>query len=375
MNTFAGHWITLFGPMDLQQSASAIRGAYWYQGVPGRIEGEMRGSRFVFRYQDPTGGGEGWFELCTYGEFRGEYRLDGTDYWVAWPGHREWDGIWETSFGRMRLVQEEGRVHGTYSGVGSGKIDAGLDGNRLNFRYVEPKIQGEGWFELAENASSFQGAWRPDGAPAWGEWTGSRVFPRPGLIWLVVIEAHWQHSLADVEYSYGEMLKAFFARLPHVAVRQRMFNDEASLLHWCRELKYLAEPAVVLISSHGTQEGVGVQGQMIDPKRIVDSLRDLNNIHLLHFGTCLVLKEENAGDFARRIGKPAPFPISGYATTVDWGGSAVLEFSYLDMIFTKRLPPEQAAELVPKLVAYSGANAPAGSPYPAAGFRFIKPAM
>jgi hypothetical protein len=374
MTTFAGRWITSFGPMELQQDGSAVHGAYRYQGVPGRIEGEMRGERFVFRYEDPTGAGEGWFELVTPNQFRGEYRLDGSDHWGGWLGDREgnglWQGLWDTSFGRLRLVQEEGRVSGAYSGASSGRIEGRPDGRRLVFRYFEPKVQGEGWFELAENRPIFHGAWRPDGAPAWGTWDGQRVFPRPGLTWLVVIEAHWQHSLADAEYSYGDMLKAFFARLPQVAVRQRIFNDEASMLHWCSELSYVAEPAIVLISSHGTHEGVGVQGQTIDPKLIVDSLRDGSNIQLLHFGACLVLKEENAGDFTRRIGKPAPFPISGYTTSVNWGGSAVLEFSYFDMILAKGMSPEQAAALLPTLIAYSGDVAP-DSPYGAAGFRFV----
>src|SRR5207253_54058 len=80
-------------------------------------------------------------------------------------------------------------------------------------------------------------------------------------------------------------------------------------------------------------------------------------VHLLHFATCLVLKEENAGDFARRVGA-VPYPISGYTTSIDWGGSAVLEFSYFDMILGKGIPPAEAAERLPKVVAYAGERAP-----------------
>lgn len=374
MTTFTGRWITTFGPMELRQEAHHIKGTYWLQGVPSAIDGALKNNRFVFTYRDPSGAGEGWFELPRYGQLRGQYRLDGTDRWGDWSGNREWDGIWDTSFGRVSLIQEESRILGFYEGAGPSRIEGRLDGKRFVFRYLEPSAQGDGWFELNGDATAFDGSWRPDGAAAWQPWQGRRVFARPGLTWLVVLEAHWQRSLGDAEYSYGMMLKEFFARLPHVAVRQRYFNDESSLTRWLRDLSYVPEPAIVLISSHGTEGGVAVQGRTIDPKLVVDSLKNAGAIQLLHFATCLVLKEENDGDFLRRIG-PVPYPISGYTTSIDWGGSAVLEFSYFDMILSKGLAPEDAASRLPTVVAYSGSAAPGESPYPAAGFRFFKPGL
>ena len=371
MTTYAGRWITTYGPMELHQDGSAIRGTYWFQGIACAIEGKVQNGRFTFRYKDPSGAGQGWFESPSYGQIRGQYFLDGTKHWADWTGHREWDGIWDTSFGRVRLVQEEGRIHGCYESVGPARIEGRLDGKRFVFRYFEPKVQGDGWFELTADGSAFDGSWRPDGATAWGAWQGQRVFARPGLTWLVVIEAHWQRSLADGEYSYGMMLKEFFARLPHIAVRHRFFNDESSMERWCRELTYVPEPAIVLISSHGLSEGVTVNGQTIDTKRVVNSLQHAGNIKLLHFAACLMLKEETAGDFARRLGQEVPYPISGYTTSIDWGGSAVLEFGYLDMILGKGMPPQEAARLLPTLIKFAADKAPAESPYAAVGFRFF----
>ena len=373
MTDFSGRWITTFGPIELHQDGRTIRGTYSYQNVDYPIQGKLEGERFVFRYQDATGAGDGWFELVGFGQFRGEYRLDGAERWLPWTGHREWDGIWETSFGRMRLVQEATRIHGSYSGPTTGTIEGRIDGSRFVFRYAEPTVKGEGWFELSRDAQVFQGAWHPEGAAGWGEWGGRRVHPTPGLTWLMVIEAPWQRSFADCEYSYGNMLKEFFARLPNVAVRHRFFNDETSMARWCQEVIYCPEPVIVLISSHGTQDGVAVNGKIIDAKLVVDTLRDANSVLLLHFAACLVLKEDHAGDFARRIERPAPFPISGYTQSVDWGASAVLEFSYFDMILGRGMAPEQAAERLPKLIAYATDRAPAESPYAAMGFRFVKP--
>jgi hypothetical protein len=372
MGDFAGRWITTWGPMDLTQDGDGVRGTYLYQGQPCDVDGKMEGARLVFRYQDSSGAGDGWFELISHGQFRGQYRLDGTEHWLPWTGQRGWDAIWDTSFGRMRLIQEQGRVHGFYDGAVPGTIEGKVENHRLVFRYQEPTIGGRGWFELSDDELRFHGEWQPDGSDKPGQWTGQRVLARVGVTWLVVIEAHWQHSLADRDFSYGGMLKEIFARLPNVAVRQRFFNDEASLARWCREVVYFPEPAVVLIASHGTPEGVTVHGRTINTRFVIDSLRHAQNVQLLHFSTCLVMKEDNAGDFAKRIEVGAPFPISGYTTAVDWGGSAVVEFSYLDLILGKHKSPEQAAALLPKLVAYAGDEAPEGCPYSPAGFRFFK---
>jgi len=116
-----------------------------------------------------------------------------------------------------------------------------------------------------------------------------------------------------------------------------------------------------VIASHGVAEGLSVRGKLIDTKSIFESLRHAASLKLLHFSSCLV-----------GLGKErAPFPVSGYTTSVDWGASALLEFTYLDLILNRGFAPAQAAETLPKLVRFAGDHAPAESPYPAAGFRFF----
>jgi hypothetical protein len=372
MNTFAGRWMTTFGPMELTQDDDAVHGTYWSQGVPCKVEGRLEGERLVFHYQEPAESGEGWFDLRRYGHFAGKWHAKGSDREHDWQGNRAWDGVWETSFGRLRLVEEFDRVVGFYEGAGPARIDGRIEDGRLVFRYEEPQARGEGSFEMAEDGQSFAGQWRSQTMQAWSSWNGRRVRATPGRMWLMIIEAHWQRSVAEGEYSFGGMLREFFARIPEIAVRQRYFNDEASLERWCRELLYFPEPAVVLVSSHGSPQGVRVHGQTIDTSRVIDSLRYADNIQLLHFSSCLVLHEEQQGDFARRVANGAPFPVSGYTTSVDWGGSAIIEFTYLDLILNKALPPETAAALLPKLVTYAGDRAVSDSPYAAAGFRFFR---
>ena len=79
-----------------------------------------------------------------------------------------------------------------------------------------------------------------------------------------------------------------------------------------------------------------------------------------------------AQDASNILGRLA-FPVSGYTTSVDWGGSALIEFTYLDMILAQHLTPAQAAEQLPRLLTFAGDESPSGSPYAAAGFRFFMP--
>jgi hypothetical protein len=370
VSDFTGRWFTTFGPMDLAQEGENVRGTY---GQGNTIRGTADGGRLTFRYEEPGESGQGWFGLPRHGKFAGEYLSDGVVEARAWEGVRGFDGIWDTSFGRMRLIQEEDRVFGFYEGVGPATVEGTLTDGRLVFTYQEPAARGQGWFDLADDGRDFGGRWQQEGTEAWHPWVGRRVLAAPGQIWLVVLEAHWQRSLADNEYAFGHMLREFFARLQHVKVRQRFFHDEASLQHWCRELLYLPEPAVLMIASHGSPEGLSVHGKTINTDKVVDCLRYADNLRLLHFSSCLVMQDGAGGAvLGSALGK-AFFPISGYTTSVDWGGSALIEFTYLDMILAKGLTPARAAEELPRLLIFAGDDVEPGAAYPAAGFRYFAP--
>ena len=71
--------------------------------------------------------------------------------------------------------------------------------------------------------------------------------------------------------------------------------------------------------------------------------------------------------------KHAAFPISGYTTSVDWAGSAILEFTYFDMILSRGMAPADAAEQVRKLIAFAGHKNIDGAAIPAAGFKLLLP--
>src|SRR5262249_29118290 len=117
MPDFAGRWLTSFGLMDLAQEGGRVVGTYG-PDQECRLAGDVEGDLLRFRYEEPREAGEGWFALPRVGKFAGRYRPDGDTSEGAWVGHRAFDGIFESTFGRLRLVQEAGRVVGYYEGPG-----------------------------------------------------------------------------------------------------------------------------------------------------------------------------------------------------------------------------------------------------------------
>ena len=262
-------------------------------------------------------------------------------------------------------MHEADRVHGCYEATGQSRIDGASREGRYEFHSSDAAASGKGWFQLSGDGGSFDGQWRACEGGEWMPWTGYRLAAEPGITWLVVLEAHWQRGLGENDYSYGNMLREVFARLPGVRVRQRFFHDAQSLGHWCRDLMYLAEPAIVMIASHGAANGLSVNGQTINTAEILANLRHAENLKLLHFSSCLVgLDDEQS------MSKQT-FPVSGYATSIDWGASAILELTYLDLILNRRMDPADAAASLPAALSFSGDSVSDNSPYRAAGFRFF----
>jgi hypothetical protein len=371
--SFAGRWATSFGPMTLQQDGGRVTGTYGRGGTENTIEGTVAAGRLTFRYKEANEEGTGSFTLRRSGSFGGEYLVERSGEYLVersarpqpWQGWRDFDGLWDTSLGRLRLVQDAGRVWGSSEWDATARLGGDIEeSRRLPFRLEALKLQGRGIIELDPPGYALSGEWVEDGQPA-RPLDGQRAMPRPGLTWLVVLEAHWQRALDDNEFAFGQMLHELFARVPRAQVRHRFYHDEGSLLHWCRQLLYLPEPAVLVITGHGETSGLTVGGKIVALTGIIDSLRLADGLRLLHFSSCLV--GQDAGQALRE----APFPVSGYTTTVDWAQSALTEFIYLDMILEKGLAPAEAARQLLQLVRFAGSEDLPGSPYRPAGFCFV----
>lgn len=371
---FAGPWDTDYGPMTLRQRGDAVDGTYVGPEGTCHIQGRLAGRTLNATYQEPRARGEAVFELSADGKrLAGRWREEGTRSWSKWDGRRpappaRADGLWDSSFGRLRLVQSGEQVDGVYSFSEQSWLKGKLEGRRLSFRYKDRDGAGEGRFDFAADWRSFSGSWRKDGVQAWQEWVGTRVEPLPGRKWLVVVEQRWEEGLAQQEYSYGEMLRAYFARLPHVKVRHRFFTDEASLAKWAREASFLAEPTAFVVSTHGLPTGIEAGERIVSQQSVVRHLRHARNVTLLHLDACLAMKDPDPAELAK-----AAFPVSGYATSVDWGASAVADFMYLEMVLAKNMAPEDAMRSLYALMPFSGSRQVPGAPFPSLGMRVFAP--
>ena len=367
---FTGHWFTTIGVMDLEQEGADVHGVYRWGGNECAIAGRVKSGKLTFTYTEPKARGEGWFTLVRRGKFSGQWRTKGDNVWRPWVGERGFDGLWDTSFGMLRLIDEGPHLSGCYEGVGAATVEGRIDDGQFVLRYEEPNAAGDARFTLSDDGRSFEGQWKQDGAAVWQPWNGRRLSQTPGQMWLVVIEAHWQRHLMDKEYSFGDMLKEFFARIPGVQFSHRFFSNEDGLRLWCRDLMYIPDPVVVLISSHATTAGIAVRGQTINPQALAETLRMADNVQLLHFSACLTMQDES---LLRELRRQVHFPISGYTTSVDWAASAILEFTYLDLILARGMAPADAADQLTRLLTFAGDKGFSGSVYPAAGFKFMSP--
>jgi hypothetical protein len=377
MSDFSGQWQTSFGPMDLTQQGSRVRGTYVYMGSECTIDGKLDQGKLIFTYQEPSVSGEGWFELARYGKaFTGQFQADGSPRWENWEGERiGFDGLWNTTFGLMRLIEEPDRIQGFYEVGGNSTIAGKRKDDELVFTYQEPKTQGHGRFELAKDGLSFQGEWQAQGDATWRPWWGIRVRPRPDLTWLVVVEAPWQRFLSEQEYAFGNMLREFFARVPRVQVRHRFFTNESGLRKCCRDLLYIPEPVVLVVATHAQPDGITVDGQTIGVQSVVDSLRHAGNLRLVHFSACLLMQDPAVVDVLRNFASEARTPISGYTTSVNWAQSAIIEFTFLEMILAREMTAAAAAEQLTKLLPFAGNEPLPDAAFPPAGFTIVMPEL
>ncbi len=290
-------------------------------------------------------------------------------------------GSWRTTYGLMRLRVEGPLATGAYAHGAGGTLDGVVDGAVLRAAYAEPGgVRGRARFELAADGASFRGKWlagaQDDAQLDVGEasdWEGTRIVPVPGRVWLVVLEAYWQEGLHEPDYSYGEMLGAFFERLPDVQFRQRFFSSPADFERLVQECAQLEEPVVLYLSSHGSPQGIASPQGLVSGEVIGRAVARIPRLKLLHLGACEAL----AGDLPRAIraaaGDGAGFPVSGFTRKVDWAGSALVDFTYLDLVLERGLDPIRAVQETRRLVAFASSTTTDDAAIPATDLAISTP--
>ena len=121
--------------MTLRQDGGRVTGTYGRGGNENAIEGTVAAGRLTFRYREGHEQGTGWFRLRRSGSFAGEYLADGTARPLLWQGWRDFDGLWDTSLGRLRFVQQVEQVRGSSEYDAAAHLEGDIEsGSRLPFR-------------------------------------------------------------------------------------------------------------------------------------------------------------------------------------------------------------------------------------------------
>ncbi|MBY0555428.1 hypothetical protein K2P97_12925 [bacterium] len=289
---------------------------------------------------------------------------------------KSFDGVWQTTYGRMRLVNlKADQIEGVYAYQTLSQIKGSVNKNKITFTYTETNAKGEGWFVLADDGLSFEGEWRQSGLDKWTKWSGKKITASPGINWLIVLEAGWENSLEQKEMSFGDMLKTFFAHNQYVSVRHRYFSDEKTFIRWLNEVIFIPEPVVVTVAAHGMPDGVPVNERTIGAKTIANNLAYATSVKLLHFSSCLIMKENFGKEIIKNLNSKTKFPVSGYKTTVDWIASAVFEFMYFDLILNRDLDVKSASSTVTKLMPFGDSKQISGSPFKSMDFDILLPSV
>ena len=272
-----------------------------------------------------------------------------------------WQGTWETTYGTLVLTQDGASVRGFYTMGGTATIEGIVtSGGRMVFSYSEPVASGEGWFELSGDSLAFSGMWREAGASGWTPWEGIRWGEGSlSAHWLVVLEVEWQGALTEPEFSFGEMLRTFFARIEGVEVRHRFVHSLDDIRRFCAEAAMLPGEVYLVLAAHATESGLATPAGTVTPAQLADALDPFgDNLRLVHLSACLAMAGATPKSLLREVGGNG-LVVSGYTESVDWSESAVVEMLYLSLILEKGLAPARAAEAVEALLL-GAASAEAG---------------
>ena len=134
----AGRWFTSFGSMALQQSGDRITGTYGPNGTENTIEGSVTNGVLAFRYAEDVEQGAGTFRMKRANHFSGTYLADGRPRAMPWLGWRGFDGLWDTSIGRLRLIEGTDGVQAMHEFPGA-QLTCKRAGDRLTIDLASGK--------------------------------------------------------------------------------------------------------------------------------------------------------------------------------------------------------------------------------------------
>lgn len=77
------------------------------------------------------------------------------------PPGLSFEGVWDSTWGRMELRQEGKHVHGTFTGYREGGMSGDLEGDVWHFIWdqKQPRSHGHGFMQMSPDGQHLEGRW------------------------------------------------------------------------------------------------------------------------------------------------------------------------------------------------------------------------
>ncbi len=179
-----GKWKTSLGLVTISKEGDQYTAKFADARIP-TVKGTLKDKVASLKSEDGKPKGEASVTLGGTGlSFTGSFRFP-NGFQRVWQGFRpdpeaargktgEFAGPWLTNLGLMELEQDGETVKGRYALRGGSTLDGQVKGRHLDLHYQWFR-DGSGWFDLANDGKTFEGAALGDGSSEWYGWKGRRA--------------------------------------------------------------------------------------------------------------------------------------------------------------------------------------------------------
>lgn len=198
---FTGYWNSTFGHIRLQAERGKISGSYDDGKVEGLLNGAVTSDREILagNWVEPGVQGSFVFKMLPgNNSFSGRWWKENSPASGEWVAVRmapeaasrsvnagEYNGKWDTNFGKMILTVEGNKVSGTFKGkLSEGAISGVVDekNNRLSASWQDNRYRGTVVLTMLKGNNGFHGEWWFHDKTYGGDWYGARSLEVSGCI-------------------------------------------------------------------------------------------------------------------------------------------------------------------------------------------------
>jgi hypothetical protein len=77
------------------------------------------------------------------------------------PSDIKYEGLWDTNWGTLNLMQKGNHIHGRFKGFRNGSVSGDADGDLFVFRWTQTESRqwGRGYLKMTPDGARMEGRW------------------------------------------------------------------------------------------------------------------------------------------------------------------------------------------------------------------------